>query len=47
MKPSMFAPPFFHIPKTAVEYSNLTQNNAAGFIHIYKAGEGTAVDSCL
>lgn len=47
MKPSMFTSPCFHLPKTPAECSDLTQNNAPGFIHIYKAGEGTAIDSCL
>lgn len=37
----------FHLPKTPAECSDQTQNNASGFIHIHKAGEDTAVDSCL
>lgn len=47
MKPSMFALPFFCLPEIPAEYSDLTKNNASGFIHIYKAGEGTAVDSSV
>lgn len=43
----MFPPSFFHLPKTPAEWSDLTQNNAPGFIHICKAGEATAVNSCL
>lgn len=43
----MCTPPFFCLPETPAECSDLTQNNAPVFIPIYKAGEGTAVDSCL